>query len=677
VSCNGSPTKICAGPPPRSFPLGECEGDCDSNGDCQSGLICHKRSKYGPIPQGCSGSKASRTDYCVEPTVAPVPSPQKPPSGRLPLGECEGDCDTNGDCQSGLIFHKRNNNDPIPKGCSGSKASRTDYCVKPSVAPAPSPQKQRSGRLPLGECEGDCNTNGDCQSGLICHQRNNSDPSVRVRVKTSTITPIWSARYNEVEEFYTRHGHIKVPSRSRLASWLRWQRTCAKRVDFPAEKKELLDRLGFQWAFPVISSDWMARYNEARAYEARHGHLLQFPSRSPLANWIYKWRKEAKSDKCPPEKKRLLDKLGFEKSLVPNKARRPSTLEEPEIGNDGDSMEKRTPTSPSAESRPEEDMDNILRNMILQSETSTITPAWMARYNELKETYARQGNIRVSCGRLLSTWISRERRTKAKGGAYYPAEKKDLLDKLEFQWILPVISPAWMARYDELKVFKATHKHLDVPPGKGLGDWFRKERAKAKSQGYQVEKMELLETLGLKWREVIPPRLHRHAVIEEAESEDADDLAMTSNSVISPFTVPIPSEETDYPVPNKKALQDKPFTIDPTWMTWFNEAKEFHNRHGHLQVRNSENSRLYQWIKRQCRAQAKGGYPSEKKDLLDSLRVKCRIPVVKPAWMARYNEFKEFKARHGHLRVPVRHAGQLSKWIHRQRHAKVQGIFLL
>jgi YHS domain-containing protein len=183
---------------------------------------------------------------------------------------------------------------------------------------------------------------------------------------------------------------------------------------------------------------------------------------------------------------------------------------------------------------------------------------------------------------------------------------------------------------DQKAVFKVT----SVLPysGKGLGYWFCKEHAKAKFQGYPVGKMQLLETLGLKWREAIPTRLRRHAVIdEEAKNEDADDLAMTTNSAISPFTVPSPSEETDDPVPNKEALQDKSFTIDPTWMTLYNEAKELHNRHaGHLPV-SSENSRLYEWIRRQRRAQAKGGYPSEKKDLLDRLGFQCRrIPVIQP-----------------------------------------------
>ena len=55
---------------PRVFPLGECEGDCDSDNDCDTGLKCFHRNKFDPVP-GCSGNDSSRTDYCIR-TPKPV-----------------------------------------------------------------------------------------------------------------------------------------------------------------------------------------------------------------------------------------------------------------------------------------------------------------------------------------------------------------------------------------------------------------------------------------------------------------------------------------------------------------------------------------------------------------------------------------------------------------------------
>eukprot|EP00980_Cylindrotheca_fusiformis_P002671 scaffold624_cov150-Cylindrotheca_fusiformis.AAC.4 len=184
------------------FPLGRCEGDCDDDPDCEDGLICFQRGANDPVP-GCSGgsSDSSRTDYCIpenNPVPTPPPTPAPVSSGILPLratydfplGRCEGDCDDDPDCEDGLICFQRGANDPVP-GCSGgsSDRSRTDYCIPennpvptppPTPAPVPAPTSpsqpgvlplRYSTHFPLGRCVGDCDRDGDCQSGLYCFQR--------------------------------------------------------------------------------------------------------------------------------------------------------------------------------------------------------------------------------------------------------------------------------------------------------------------------------------------------------------------------------------------------------------------------------------------------------------------------------------------------------------------------
>ena len=66
--------------------LGLCEGDCDTDSDCASGLSCFQRSGYTTVP-GCTGSGIKNWDYCYK-----IPS----------VGLCEGDCDTDSDWASGL-----------------------------------------------------------------------------------------------------------------------------------------------------------------------------------------------------------------------------------------------------------------------------------------------------------------------------------------------------------------------------------------------------------------------------------------------------------------------------------------------------------------------------------------------------------------------------------------------
>lgn len=52
---------------PGSTPLNRCEGDCDSNGNCAKGLVCHQRGSGSSTVPGCSGTPHTDKDYCVLP----------------------------------------------------------------------------------------------------------------------------------------------------------------------------------------------------------------------------------------------------------------------------------------------------------------------------------------------------------------------------------------------------------------------------------------------------------------------------------------------------------------------------------------------------------------------------------------------------------------------------------
>jgi hypothetical protein len=58
------------GNPGDVFPLGRCEGDCDSNGDCEGDLICIQRDDNEEVP-GCGGSAIAGVDYCTDSSYRP------------------------------------------------------------------------------------------------------------------------------------------------------------------------------------------------------------------------------------------------------------------------------------------------------------------------------------------------------------------------------------------------------------------------------------------------------------------------------------------------------------------------------------------------------------------------------------------------------------------------------
>jgi hypothetical protein len=67
------------GEPLESYPMGPCQGDCDSDDDCQPGLVCYFREANGAVP-GCIGGDgdSSRSDYCIT-------DPSIPTTGAITL----------------------------------------------------------------------------------------------------------------------------------------------------------------------------------------------------------------------------------------------------------------------------------------------------------------------------------------------------------------------------------------------------------------------------------------------------------------------------------------------------------------------------------------------------------------------------------------------------------------
>lgn len=148
------------GSPGANFPLGNCEGDCDNDGECAAGLVCQARSGDEEV-SGCSGQRTSGEDYCRYPnTLVDVVNP-----GRL-LRNCEGDCETDADCDASLnleCFQRPGTETQVVTGCIGAGTGGNDYCAFRPSANYPF-LKGNNGlpvvNFPLGLCEGVSKTCG-------------------------------------------------------------------------------------------------------------------------------------------------------------------------------------------------------------------------------------------------------------------------------------------------------------------------------------------------------------------------------------------------------------------------------------------------------------------------------------------------------------------------------------
>ncbi len=129
------------------------EGDCDSNAQCATGLICEERGavdvcvKPTTDPGSCHTVPVNDSNYCTS-------------SCLCKLGE--GDCDSNSQCATGLICEERGTVDVCVKASTGTSCNLSIFV-------------KGNGGTGYGECQGDCDVDSDCLSGLRCMQLNTGD----------------------------------------------------------------------------------------------------------------------------------------------------------------------------------------------------------------------------------------------------------------------------------------------------------------------------------------------------------------------------------------------------------------------------------------------------------------------------------------------------------------------
>ena len=167
--------------------LGMCQGDCDSDSHCRSGLKCYHSHKGGNIVTGCEGKTHLAHDYCYEEN-AHLDTKTLTTHGyqahtlanvkKHGLGMCQGDCDSDSHCRSGLKCYHSHTGGNIVTGCEGKTHLAHDYCYEENAhldtktltthgyqAHTLANVKKHG----LGMCQGDCDSDSHCRSGLKCY----------------------------------------------------------------------------------------------------------------------------------------------------------------------------------------------------------------------------------------------------------------------------------------------------------------------------------------------------------------------------------------------------------------------------------------------------------------------------------------------------------------------------
>ena len=138
----------------------ECEGDCDSDDDCEGDLICRQRSEASSVP-GCSGEGGSRDlygkDVCYDPNLSNPPEVRNSLkisadgcNSATPCEKCEGTCTSSSDCDPGLECLNRIGTSPVPGCVTGGDGdiSGANYCYE---VPPDGPVTYVPGELSVSE----------------------------------------------------------------------------------------------------------------------------------------------------------------------------------------------------------------------------------------------------------------------------------------------------------------------------------------------------------------------------------------------------------------------------------------------------------------------------------------------------------------------------------------------
>ena len=236
----------------------------------------------------------------------------------------------------------------------------------------------------------------------------------------------------------------------RLGIWLSNQKEKKKDGTLLPERRRRLEALGIVW--DVLEQAWLERYEEARAYYIKHGHLCPYQERSgqgpdSLSHWLTAQRKARRAGTLSAEKIRMLEEIGM--------------LWE-------------------------------VRGCL-----------WERSFRKAEEFYFKYGHLRITKDggedQPLGRWISTQRKNYKKGKL--SEERIQKLNKIGMVWDAGIDSEElWDSWYQKAAAYYVRYGHLNPQKGK-LRTWIRAQRAAGKGKRGQLTESQIrrLEAIGMSW----------------------------------------------------------------------------------------------------------------------------------------------------------------------------------
>ena len=415
----------------------------------------------------------------------------------------------------------------------------------------------------------------------------------------------WLKRLEDLRDYQTQHGHIRIPRKScSLGEWV-WRQRRFNRLNergestyLTAERKQLLDDIGFDWHPPPRELENMDPVG------VPVGETLGITSTSGNV-----------SENVDPVGAQIGETQGV---LTPIQEGRPNENRNYDIS-DGSIV------CPDNDNGPNEDVTHV-NDITQQSSSASAPPAnankkttnniknqreqsnekWMKNYNALREYQTEKGHLLgLHKAYPLGKWVHNQRShykyKKLGKKTSLSNEREELLDELGFSWGEKVhettqhppekqqeLNDRWSNCIEDLHEYQTKYGKFRVPRKSGpFGKWVHKQREynRLNEQGrltyLTAERKQMLDELGSYWGpEKTPPK------------------DRTKNQ------------------PNK--------CHEIIWSNRLKDLREFQTQHGHIRVPRKSGP-LWRWVRNQrnCNRLNEEGQSTqlttERKELLDEM----------------------------------------------------------
>lgn len=255
----------------------------------------------------------------------------------------------------------------------------------------------------------------------------------------------------------------------------------------------------------------------------------------------------------------------------------------------------------------------------------------------------------------------------------------------------------WKENYAKLKDYFLKHRDCNIPArykkDKSLGTWVVSQRVRYKNDQLSNDKIKLLEELDFEWHAKINVidefiknlsdfRMEYGHINVPRNKSKYKKLAQRLNrykTLLNNGKVykngSIEYGRSTLTKAQVKALRKLGLDVtDTSWEHYYQELKKFFLENGHLNIRQNDNSRLYNWCRRQIKNKDK--LTDDQMRMLSEIKFsfekkKTRRPSLtnKNIWDSNISKLKIFYSEHNHANVPRTYPDKsLANFVARVKH---------